>query len=261
MAQCVACSRVISVTRAGLVHVHGPIGNRCPGSQCLPAASASSNSSSTALPSSAPQFPPSSSLSGITDLPPRPAAKILKRVPRASREVAANELATVVGNVVNCNDHGSWVRRHRFPAQCLRVPQRGRRRNLASQVILQVSEESDQPAQPPCKRPLKSNCSDDNLAARVAAKLEEGDVKGAVRLASSEDSIAKRCDATLASLREKHPPPHPQSIIPPCPTSSDASHITLSEEDILRSSMSFPNGSAGWPDGLRPQHLKYLIST
>ena len=59
----------------------------------------------------------------------------------------------------------------------------------------------------------------------------------------------------------KHPPPHPQSIIPPCPTSSDASHITLSEEDILRSIMSFPNGSAGGPDGLRPQHLKDLIST
>ena len=128
-------------------------------------------------------------------------------------------------------------------------------------VILQVSEESDPPAQPTRKRPLKSNCSDDNLAARVTAKLEEGDVKGAVRLASSEDSIAKRCDATLASLREKHLPPHPQSIIPPCPTSSDASHITLSEEDILRSIMSFPNGSAGGPDGLRPQHLKDLIST
>ena len=109
-AQCVACSRVISVTRAGLVHVHGPIGNRCPGSQCLPAASASSSSSSTALPSSVPQSPPSSSLSDITDLPPRPAVKILKRVPRASREVAAKKLATVVGNVVNCNDHGSWVR-------------------------------------------------------------------------------------------------------------------------------------------------------
>ena len=82
------------MTRAGLVHVHGPIGNRCPGSQCLPAASASSSSSSTALLSSAPQSPPSSSLSaaGITDLPPRPAVKIPKRVPRASREVAASAI-------------------------------------------------------------------------------------------------------------------------------------------------------------------------
>ena len=152
------------MTRAGLVHIHGPIGNLCPGSQCLPAASAYSSSSSTALPSSAPQSPPSSSLSGITDLPPRPAVKILKRVPHASCEVAAKKLATVVGNVVNCNDHGSWVRLQRFPARCLRVPQRGgRRRNLASQVILQVSEKSDPPAQPPCKCPLKSNCSDDNL--------------------------------------------------------------------------------------------------
>ena len=133
MAQCVACSRVISVTRAGLVHVHGPIGNLCPGSQCLPAASASSSSSATALRSSAPQSPPSSSLSGITDLPPHPAVKILKRVPHASREVAAKKLVTVVGNVVNCNDHGSCVRLQQFPARCLRVPQRGGRRRTSEE--------------------------------------------------------------------------------------------------------------------------------
>ena len=29
----------------------------------------------------------------------------------------------------------------------------------------------------------------------------------------------------------------------------------------MRSIVSFPNGSAGGPDGLRPQHLKSLIST
>ena len=144
MAQCVTSSRVIYVTRAGLVHIQGPIGNCCPSSQCLPAASAPSSSSSTALPSSAPQSPPSSSLSGITDLPPWPAVKILKRVPHTYHKVAPKKLATVVDNVVNCNDHGSWVRLQRFPARCLRVPQRGgHRRNLASQVILQVSGESN----------------------------------------------------------------------------------------------------------------------
>ena len=68
-----------------------------------------------------------------------------------------------------------------------------------------------------------------------------------------------RCNTGLSARKTSSS--NPQSIIPLCPTSSDASHITLSEEDILQSIMSFPNGSAVRPDGLRPQHLKDLIST
>ena len=32
--------------------------------------------------------------------------------------------------------------------------------------------------------------------------------------------------------------------------------ITVSEEEVVRAIRSFPNDSAGGPDGLRPQHLK-----
>ena len=35
--------------------------------------------------------------------------------------------------------------------------------------------------------------------------------------------------------------------------------ISVSEEDVDHAICSFPNGSAGGPDGLRPQHLKDLI--
>ena len=35
-AHCGVCGRVFTLTRAGLVHIHGPIGNRCPGSRILP---------------------------------------------------------------------------------------------------------------------------------------------------------------------------------------------------------------------------------
>ena len=60
---------------------------------------------------------------------------------------------------------------------------------------------------PTTKRPL----SDDpgaQLAARVSAKLEEGDFKGAARLASSEDTLAPLNEATLEALKGKHPPLH-----------------------------------------------------
>ena len=38
------------------------------------------------------------------------------------------------------------------------------------------------------------------------------------------------------------------------------SPIAVSEEDVAQAVQSFPNGSAGGPDGLRPQHLKDMIS-
>ena len=43
------------------------------------------------------------------------------------------------------------------------------------------------------------------MAARVHAKLEDGDFKGAVRLVSSEDTIAKPNSGSLSALQEKHP--------------------------------------------------------
>ena len=42
----------------------------------------------------------------------------------------------------------------------------------------------------------------------------------------------------------------------------DASNVPvpIAEEEVARAVHSFPNGSAGGPDGLRPQHLNDLIS-
>ena len=109
----------------------------------------------------------------------------------------------------------------------------------------------------PLSKPRSQNL--DVLATRVATKLEEGDFKGAVRLACSEDSIADLSNETTAALKSKHPAPRPDTKIPMPP---DAPNIPLpiAEEKVTKAVRSFPNGSAGGPDGLRPQHLKDLIS-
>jgi hypothetical protein len=43
-----------------------------------------------------------------------------------------------------------------------------------------------------------------NLAERVSAKIEEGDVLGAVRLAASNDTLVANDDDTSAVLRQFH---------------------------------------------------------
>ena len=75
----------------------------------------------------------------------------------------------------------------------------------------------------------------------MSAKLEEGDFKGAVRLACSSSTIADRNDATLEVLKKKHPPPHQDTSF--SPLGEEPSSISVSEEEIIGVIRSFPNGS------------------
>jgi hypothetical protein len=99
-----------------------------------------------------------------------------------------------------------------------------------------------------------------NLAERVSAKIEEGDVRGAVRLAASNDTLAAYDDDTAAVLRQLHP----SRAAPTCDSQLQPvvgmPALTLSENDITSAIKSFLAGSAGGLDGLRPQHLKDMTS-
>ena len=137
-------------------------------------------------------------------------------------------------------------------------------RSLATAINRQLSKESDCPT-------TSSSCSDSRrthrppldpiktLASRVLSKLEEGDFKGAVKLACSEDTIANMSDDTWSALEQKHPSPHPGSCIPPSPQVSAVHTVPVSVEEVANAIRSFPNGSAGGPDGVRPQHLKDVV--
>ena len=118
----------------------------------------------------------------------------------------------------------AWDRLLHFSAHCLRAPTRGGRRwNLARAINDQIRTESDPVPSPSPENPhgrrkhRKVRDPLESLAALVASKLEEGDFKGAVRLACSEDSVAGMNDSTLDALRRKHPPPHPDSQMPSPP--------------------------------------------
>ena len=88
------------------------------------------------------------------------------------------------------------------------------------------------------------------------AKLEDGDVKGAVRLLCSDDKLAVPDHTTLAALSRLHPAasadrrPSPSTIVPP---------LQVLPDIVRKAIQSFPNSSAAGPDGLRPQHLKDLV--
>ena len=76
---------------------------------------------------------------------------------------------------------------------------------------------------------------------------------------SSEDSIAIPSTEVLDVLRSKHPAETPNAVYPDPPEQS-ALPVDVTVEEVLAAVQSFPNGSAGEIDGLRPQHLKDMLN-
>ena len=99
------------------------------------------------------------------------------------------------------------------------------------------------------KDPLKA------LAHRVSIRIEQGDFRGAVHLAVSEEVIADNSRETLIALQQKHPPFHPDSVILLLPDELEHDG-EMSESMVMCALKSFPCWSAGGPDCLRPQHIK-----
>ena len=154
---CGVCLRHILLRRDEGIRVHGPVGNRCPGSgkppnslEPLPRTDVPSSTTAFSLP------PPTAAAAGldcglsppcVTCIQLQPTGKILKRIPRSSRELAATKLAAILEAVIVENDVTTWMRLLNFPGRCLRVPMRGGRRwSLARQVNHQLAEECDLPS-------------------------------------------------------------------------------------------------------------------
>ena len=139
-------SRALCLLRKdGAVHVYGntqqqsPVGQRCPGSGSPPLPQDTSSAD-------APRQTGTQTALPTEDFSTLPYVRLLKRLPRASRDQSARKLATILDEVTVVNSASSWMRLLKFPRRCLRVPTRGGRRwSLAKHVNQQLAEESDPP--------------------------------------------------------------------------------------------------------------------
>jgi hypothetical protein len=96
----------------------------------------------------------------------------------------------------------------------------------------------------------------ERLAVRVSEKLEDGAVKGAVQVTASDELIATYCQETIDALTSKRRQATRQSH---CVEIGIVAPLVLQEPVIATAVKTFPAGSAGGLDGLRPQHLKDMI--
>jgi len=139
---------------------------------------------------------------------------------------------------------------------CATPKRAGRRNNLCTELKWRISSYSSGPSascHPTAGHP-KSKIS---LSQAIASKLEDGNIRAAVRLLTSQESPATPSAETLASLRDKHPTS--SGNLDELPSPSCDNSLVTDEAEVRRIILSFPAGSAGGPDGLRPQHIRDLV--
>ena len=158
-----------------------------------------------------------------------------------------------------------WRKLFRFTYVCLKKPERGGKRlpSLSVGVIKNIQNFMSDPlalVEPTARKRPRSSEAEDVRAKLAGKKLANGDVKGAIRVLSSNDSLLPSDPNTLSILESKHPSRHPDSKLPDPPSAEDAAEaLQLTEEQVRKAILSFPGGSAGGCDLLLPQHLKDLI--
>ena len=196
---------------------------------------------------------------------------VLDFVPKGSRILAARSLCNIINDVCDTNSHDAWRKLIRFSPMCFKKPKRGGKKqpSLATSVNRQIESFLEDPF---CPLDSSSSSSRHNTETRkirnediraklVGKKLANFDIKGAVRLISSDDRILQFDQTTLSQLRSKHPDPHSDSDFPSPPSRDEiAEAMQLTEIQVQKAIQSFPGGSAGGCDLLLPQHLKDLIN-
>src|SRR6476469_2964496 len=204
---CSVCFRtgVTVVSATGSLWRHDPHGNPCTGSGGLPQVGSVQTRVSAATPS--PLAVQDVDLSDGSSLPqpvlnlnfnnPPPSPYILNRIPKGARNQAANVLTRLIRCVlIDTNDLLAWERLLGFPSGGLVCPNRGgRSRNLTTLVVQQI-QRYDSGAKNELKttgggqRNRKQKIGDEAVAKRVSAKLEDGYIKGTLRVLMSNDSLA-----------------------------------------------------------------------
>lgn len=277
---CSVCHAVRQIhLKNGTVHRHGPRSNPCPGSDRPPLttqvndASLSQASTHTHMsPSTSSSRPTTVIASSISTTPstqpvfthPRPLGGLIKHIPKSARSACATLLSSILNNIASQPDNlEAWRSLLNFGGSILLNPARtGKRHNLASIIKKRTTAGAAglTDVRPGCLAPSKAKKknADEMLAAAVTAKVEDGNIKAAIRILCSEEKPATDVKASYEKLLERHPEPPPdrRQAQPP----DDFPAIQVSEADIMSAIRSFPAGSSGGPDGVRPQHILDLVN-
>jgi hypothetical protein len=177
----------------------------------------------------------------------------IRRLPKACRHLAADKLSSIINNCLSSKSISSFEDLLLFSYRAFNVAEKSDKslnkhikENLSNFEVPQIRTSS--------KR--RTHLS---LAKKVEAKVADFDIKGAVKLLSSDDSLASFNEDVAEELKKKHPSPSRELFFPDAFKTGDFSLI-VNEQNVREAINSFPAGSSPGLDGMRPQYLKDIIS-
>lgn len=127
--------------------------------------------------------------------------RIIKRILKGVRNVVTNNFSRLIEKCINTNDTTDWRELLLFAYKSLRLPEKEAGTSLV-QIIKQNSSSSVLPTHN--RKPSNKQSS---LSSRVEAKLADFNIRGAVKLMSSTDSLTGNSSDTFEQLLRKHPEP------------------------------------------------------
>jgi len=162
---------------------------------------------------------------------------------------------------------GPWLRLFTFPSALTRPRRGGVRRNLTTSVQaklrvfqeggeLEMGDGGDRRGGGRGRVEKGGEGEDREAARRASIKVGDRDVRGAVRVLCSDEGGVAPDAASAAQLRDKHPAAPLDRRPPPV---ASAQPFQATPVQVLQGVRFFAPGSAGGPDGLRPQHLSDLL--
>jgi hypothetical protein len=170
----------------------------------------------------------------------------IRRIPKACRHLAADKLSSIINNCLSTKSLSSFENLLLFSYRAFNVAEKSDKslnkhikENLSNFEVPQIRTGSKK----------RTNLS---LAKKVEAKV-------AVKLLSSDDSLASFNEDVAEELKKKHPSPSRELFFPDPFKPGDISLI-VNEQNVREAINSFPAGSSPGLDGMRPQYLKDIIS-
>ena len=161
---------------------------------------------------------------------------IIKHIPKSARSACCSLLSETLRAITRSpDDLTAWSNLLQFGRSILFKPTRGgKKHNLASTIKKRTTDTSAIVSEPQVSdsSSRKRQSPAAALAATVSAKIEDGNIRAAVRLICSEDKPAPDTDATFMKLQEKHPAASVRTNPLPDPACTPA--LQVSEADVLK---------------------------
>jgi hypothetical protein len=178
----------------------------------------------------------------------------IRRIPKACRHLAADKLSSIINNCLSTKSVSSFENLLLFSYRAFNVAEKSDKslnkhikENLSNFEVPQIRTGSKK----------RTNLS---LAKKVEAKVADFDIRGAVKLLSSDDSLASFNEDVAEELKKKKHPSPSRELFFPDPFKPGDISLIVNEQNVREAINSFPAGSSPGLDGMRPQYLKDIIS-